>query len=91
MDGAVAARESDDARYLRLWRLIAIAVDTVLIAFTVFADNLGRLYIRPDFHVSEILFGTLVTAWLVLLGFEGVNILSRRRNGNGNGHGPQGS
>ena len=83
MDGEVAEREADEQRYLRLWRLVAIGVDTILILFTVLADVLGRLYIRADFHVSEVLFGTLVTSWLVLLGFEG---LSQFRKKNGNGH-----
>lgn len=85
MDGSVAEHETDEQRYLRLWRLIAIAVDVSLIVFTVVSDTLGRLLINADFHVSEVLFATLVTSSLVLLGFEGFDLLRRRRNGNGNG------
>jgi hypothetical protein len=81
----MAERNGGDPSYVRLWRVIAIGVDTALIAFTAMADTLGRLYIRPDFHVSEVLFATLVGSWLVLLGFEGVDLIRHRRNGN-NGH-----
>jgi len=70
------------ADFLRLWRLVAIGVDTALIAFTVIIDSLGRLYVDSTFHVSEILFGALVSAWLVLLGFEGKGFIDRMR-GNG--------
>lgn len=62
---------------LTYWRLVAIAVDTVLIAFTAIVDSLGRLYVDPSFHVSEFLFGSLIGAWLGLLGIEGI---SRFRN-----------
>lgn len=68
---------------LTLWRWIAIGTATVLIVFTVLIDSLGRLYVRPDFHVSEILFGALISSWLILLGFEGRSIIDRLRNGNG--------
>lgn len=79
----MAERNGPDQGYVRLGRLIAIAVDTILIAFTAVADTLGRLYIRPDFHVSEVLFATLVGSWLVLLGFEGIDLIRTKRNGNG--------
>ena len=71
-----------EAGFLSLWRWIAIGTDTVLIAFTVLIDNLGRLFLDPTFHVSEVLFGALVTSWLVLLGFEGKSFFERLR-GNG--------
>lgn len=60
---------------LAVWRLVAIAVDTFLILFTSMADTLGRLLIDPNFHVSEILFGSLIGAWLGLLGIEGLSRL----------------
>lgn len=69
----------------RLARLIALGVDTFLIAFVVVADTLGRLYVRGDFHASELLFYGLVSVWLILLGYEGVSRLLRGGNGNGNG------
>lgn len=81
----MASREpSDEQRFLRVWRLIAIGTDTVLIAFTTIVDTLGRLYIDPAFRVSEFLFGALISAWLILLGFEGISLINRVK-GNGNG------
>jgi hypothetical protein len=71
---------SDD-ELLHLWRYIAIGTVTLLIAFTVFVDNLGRLFLDPTFHVSEVLFGTLVAVWGGLLGVESYSRI--RRNGNG--------
>jgi hypothetical protein len=81
---AVAGDElRDELRFLRLWRLIAIGTDTALIAFTVVVDTLGRLYVDPMFRVSEFLFGALVSAWLVLLGLEGISLLRRVRDDHG--------
>lgn len=73
--------QPDDARLLRIVRLVASAVATGLVAFTVLIDEIGRLFIDPNFHVSEVLFGSLVAGWLALVGIEGINLL--RRNGNG--------
>lgn len=64
--------------FLALWRGIAVGTVTVLIVFTVTVDNLGRLFLDPGFHVSEVLFATLVGSWTMLLGFEGIR---RLRNG----------
>ena len=75
--------EHDQENFLALWRWIAIGTATILIIFTVVIDSLGRLYVDHDFHVSEILFGALISAWLVLLGFEGKSIIDRVRGGNG--------
>lgn len=74
---------SDHPDIPRMARLIALGVDTFLIAFVVIADTLGRLYVRGDFHASELLFYGLVSVWLVLLGYEGVTRLLRGGNGNG--------
>ncbi len=69
------ARSNDPERnFLRLYRIIAIIVATILIIFTVVIDDLGRLLYNPSFHVSEFIFGGLVTSWLILLGFEGVSV-----------------
>lgn len=65
---------------LRVVRLIASATATALVAFTVLIDSMGRLFIDPTFHVSEVLFGSLVAAWLALVGLEGLSLLR------GNGH-----
>lgn len=67
--------------FLDLWRRIAIGTATFLIAFTAIVDSLGRLLFDPSFHVSEVLFGALVTSWLVLLGFESRSLVDRLRNG----------
>ena len=69
--------QSGSRELLSLLRYIAISVDTALIAFTVIVDSMGRLFVDEDFHVSEILFGTLITSWLVLLGFEGKSLIER--------------
>ncbi len=67
-------RREDEPRserqFLELWRWIAIGTNTALIAFTALSDTLGRLFLDPTFHVSEGLFGALITSWLVLLGYE---------------------
>lgn len=78
----MAKNESIETDFLRTWRLVAIATDTVLIAFTTVVDTLGRLYIDPSFRVSEFLFGALISAWLILLGFEGLSLFQKVR-GNG--------
>lgn len=77
--------DRDPAELLALWRWISIATCTALIVFTVAIDSLGRLFLNPDFHVSEILFGALVSSWLILLGFEGRSIIERIRGNGGNG------
>lgn len=46
-----------------------------LVVLLVVVDSLGRLFIRPDFHVSELFLGTLVGAVLVLAGIEGITRL----------------
>jgi hypothetical protein len=71
-----------EADLLALWRWIAIGTCTILIVFTVGIDSLGRLFLNPSFHVSEILFGALISSWLILLGFEARSITDRiRKNG----------
>ena len=78
--------ERPDAGMLQQARAVAIWTTTGLIAITVIGDMAGRLFIRPDFHVSEILFGTLVGAWITLLGLESAAIVERFRHRNGNGN-----
>jgi ABC-type proline/glycine betaine transport system permease subunit len=73
----VVARETDDTRLLRMVRIIASATATFLVAFTVLIDGLGRLFIDPQFHVSEVLFGSLMAGWLALVGIEGFALLRR--------------
>lgn len=63
--------DSADERKLRgQLRVVALGVVLVLFAFAVVADILGRLFIRSDFYVSDIFFGTLIGAILLLVGVE---------------------
>ena len=68
---------------LPLFRIVAIVTCTALIIFTVAIDNLGRLFVRPDFHVSELLFYALIGSWLALLGIPAGSALLDRIRGNG--------
>jgi hypothetical protein len=53
-----------EERLLRRLKLIAGVVMLVMIILLVTADTLGRLFISPDFHASEL-----------ILGIEGLNRL----------------
>lgn len=64
-----------EERLLRRLRLIAGAVIIVMIILLVSADTLGRLFIDPNFHSSELILGTLVGALMLVLGIEAVNRL----------------
>jgi hypothetical protein len=66
-------------------RVAAIVTTTLLIAFTVVIDALGRLIFDPTFHVSEIIFGSLIAAWLGLLGLESISFVRSIRNGSRDG------
>ena len=72
----------EERNFLALWRWIAIGTDTVLIFFTALFDPIFRACCDPTFHVSEILFGALISSWLILLGFEGKSTIDKLR-GNG--------
>lgn len=64
-----------------LHRLRGTAAITVLalLVLLVISDVFGRLFLDRDFHVSEVIFGTLAGALLILLGIEGA---ARILNGN---------
>lgn len=64
-----------EEKLLRRLRLISGIVIIVLIVLLVSADTLGRLFINPDFHASEVIVGTLVGTLIVVLGIEGLNRL----------------
>lgn len=68
------ASDAED-RLLQRLRFIAGAVILACIVFLVVIDPIGRLFVSPDFHVSELILGTLVGALLVVLGIEGVTRL----------------
>jgi uncharacterized BrkB/YihY/UPF0761 family membrane protein len=65
-------RDPVEERLLRRLRLIAVVVILAMIVLLIVGDTLGRLYIDPSFHSSEVALGTMVGALIVLLGLEGV-------------------
>lgn len=72
---------SEEKRVLNTLQWIAAAVIIFLLVFLVIADTVGRLYIDPNFHVSEVIFGTLGGILLVLLGLRGLDTIIKRKNG----------
>ena len=68
-----------EERLLRRLRLIAISVILAMIVLLVTVDTLGRLFIDPQFHASELFLGTLVGAMIPLLGVIGVTSLPGRK------------
>lgn len=72
-------RDAED-RLLRYLRIAAVGVFLIGILLIVIADTLGRLYVDPAFHASEIIFATMVGAVGALVGTE---LLARipKRNG----------
>ena len=64
-------------RLLRRLRLGSVVVILVCIVFLVVIDPVGRLFIDPNFHASELVLGTLIGALLLLLGVEAANKLPR--------------
>lgn len=69
--------QATEDRLLRRLRLIAGGVILLMIVLLVSADTLGRLFISPDFHSSELILGTLIGALLLILGIEGLNKITR--------------
>ena len=76
-------KKSEERRVLDTLQWIAAGVTIFLLIFLVIADVVGRLYIDPNFHVSEVIFGTLGGILLVLLGLRGLDQVVKRHNGNG--------
>lgn len=68
-------------RSFRLLRLVSIVVILLCIVFLVVIDPIGRLFIDPSFHASELVLGTLIGALLLLLGIEVANRIPGLRNG----------
>ena len=63
-------------RLLQRLRRITVGVMVLMVVLLVVSDTFGRL-VDPAFHASELYFGTLVGAILVLLGVEGISRLPR--------------
>jgi hypothetical protein len=70
----VATPRNGEDRLLRRLRVAAVIVILVMVAMLAIVDTFGRLFIEPGFHVSEVLFATLIGA---LLSFFGVEALVR--------------
>lgn len=68
-----------EERLLRRLRLIAIGVILSMIVLLVTVDTLGRLFVDPQFHASELFLGTLVGAMIPLLGVIGVTSLPGKK------------
>jgi hypothetical protein len=66
------AEQRNDAedRLLRRLRLACGYVSLGCMVLLLLADTFGRLLFDPSFHVSEILFGTLVGALVAFVGVE---------------------
>lgn len=62
---------SDESRLRARLRLVAGGVILACIVFLVVVDTIGRLVVRPDFHVGDIFLGSLLGALLLLIGVEG--------------------
>ena len=64
-------RRSDaEERLLRYLRVASVIVFLSGIVLIVVADTLGRLFVDPNFHASEIILATMVGAVGALLGTE---------------------
>lgn len=74
----VEPRSDSEDKLLRRLRVAGGAVTIVMLVLMVVADSFGRLFIDPTFHISDIVFGTLVGAMLALVGVEGLIRLPKR-------------
>lgn len=63
-------RSGAEERLLRYLRVASVIVFLGGIILIVVADTLGRLFIDPNFHASEIILATMVGAVGALLGTE---------------------
>jgi ABC-type enterochelin transport system permease subunit len=68
--GTMTDHDESEQRLLRYLRVAAVIVFLGGIVLVVVADTLGRLFIDPTFHSSEIIFATMVGAVGALVGTE---------------------
>lgn len=73
-------KDPAEERVLKRLRILAGGVILSMIALLVVVDTLGRLYVDPEFHASELFLGTLIGALVLILGIEGLRGISK---GNG--------
>lgn len=71
-------RGTSEDRLLRRLRITSGIVTLSMIVLLVFADTFGRLFIDRDFHVSEIIFGTLCGSLLAFVGAEALVRLPKK-------------
>jgi uncharacterized sodium:solute symporter family permease YidK len=64
-----------EERLRRRLRIVAAAVILVMVILIPLVDTFGRLFLDPTFRASELLYGTLMGALLLLLGLEGISLL----------------
>lgn len=62
---------ADEGRLRARLRLVAGVVILGCIVLLVVVDTFGRLFVRPDFHVGDVFFGSLLGALLLVIGVEG--------------------
>ena len=72
--GGDPAIDVTEERLLSRLRRISVGVILLMVVLLVVVDTIGRLLV-PGFHASELFFGTLVGALLMLLGIEGITKL----------------
>jgi uncharacterized membrane protein YgaE (UPF0421/DUF939 family) len=71
-------RNGGEDKLLKRLRVAAGAVTLTTVVLLAVADTAGKFLFGPEFHVSEIIFGTLVGALLAFVGVEALVRLPRR-------------
>jgi hypothetical protein len=74
-DNGREVRGDDEARARAWLRVVAIVVVLFLLIILVVVDIFGRLFVDHSFHVDPVMFGSLLGAFLILVGVEGASRL----------------
>ena len=77
MTGSNGSRNDLEDRLLRRLQIISGAVFLIMVFGMAVIDSVGRLLVNPEFHVSEVLFGTSVGALLALVGVTALRLPKR--------------
>lgn len=72
-------KDRTEERLQRRFRLVAVGVLLAMLVLEVVVDLFGRLLINPEFRISEVLFGTMLSAILLLLGVAGLERITGRK------------
>jgi len=51
-------------------RLVVVIILSLLVIFVTISDIGGRLFINPNFHISDLMLGSLIGALLLALGID---------------------